>query len=137
MNYNKLVALDIGDVRIGIAASESGLVYPVETYTRTKSIKADIRYIVEKILEIGPERVIIGKPYNGEDTTQIDKNNEVVERLSRRLSMPFDFVNEACTSISAESELIGLDISRKKRKKVIDQLAAVIILESYLSEIKN
>lgn len=131
----KIISLDIGDVRIGIAGAIEGVVIPLETYTRTKSIKADVRYLAEKIENFDAELVVVGKPYNGEDTTQTDKNAEVKERLERRFSIPFVYVDESFTSVEATEDLLALDTSRAKRKKLVDQLAAQRILERYLNSI--
>ena len=128
----KIISLDIGDVRIGIAGAVDGIVMPLETYTRTKSIKADVRYIAERIEAFGAELVVVGKPVNGDDETQINKNNEFKERLERRFDIPFVMVDESWTSLEAEETLLKLDTSREKRKKLIDQIAAQKILESYL-----
>lgn len=132
----KIISLDIGDVRIGIAGAIEGVVIPLETYTRTKSIKADVRYLAEKIESFGAELVVVGKPYNGEDTTQTDKNAEVKERLERRFKIPFVYVDESFTSVEATEDLLALDTSRAKRKKLVDQLAAGRILERYLNTLK-
>ena len=132
----KIISLDIGDVRIGIAGAIDGVVIPLETYTRTKSIKADVRYLAEKIENFGAELVVVGKPYNGDDTAQTDKNAEVKERLERRFKIPFIYVDESFTSVEATEDLLSLDTSRAKRKKLVDQLAAQKILERYLQSIK-
>ena len=132
----KIISLDIGDVRIGIAGAIDNIVMPLETYTRTKSIKADVRYLAERIENFGAELVVVGKPVNGEDTTQIDKNNEVKIRLERRFNIPFLMVEEDWTSREAEQDLLELDTSRAKRKKLIDQIAAQKILERYLNSHK-
>ena len=129
----KIISLDIGDVRIGIAGAIDGVVIPLETYTRTKSIKADVRYLADKIISFGAELVVVGKPYNGEDTSQTDKNAEVKERLERRFKIPFVYVDESFTSVEATEDLLALDTSRAKRKKLVDQLAAGRILERYLN----
>lgn len=129
----KIISLDIGDVRIGIAGSVDGVVIPLETYTRTKSIKADVRYLAEKIETFGAELVVVGRPENGDDTVQTDKNAEVKERLERRFKIPFVYIDESFTSVEATEDLLALDTSRAKRKKLVDQLAAQKILERYLN----
>ena len=128
----KIISLDNGDVRIGIAGAVHGIVMPLETYTRTKSIKADVRYIAERIESFRAEVVVVGKPVNGDDETQLNKNNEFKERLERRFDIPFVMVDESWTSVEAEEDLLELDTSREKRKKLIDQIAAQQILEAYL-----
>jgi len=134
-----IVCLDIGDSRIGIAFSneDTGFVFPLKTYNRTKSIKADVRAIETEIIALSGTKVVIGEPVNS-DNTQHDKNKEFAERLIRRCqSIDFVYFNEAFSTLEAEKELVFMDKSRTKRKQVIDQLAAVIILESYLSTCKK
>ena len=132
ISHYEIISLDIGDVRIGIAGAVDGIVMPLVTYTRTKSIKAEVRYIAERIESFGAELVVVGKPVNGDDEIQINKNNEFKERLERRFDIPFVLVDESWTSVEAEEALLELDTSRNKRKKLIDQIAAQKILESYL-----
>ena len=135
---SSIVALDIGDIYIGVAFSEieSGFVFPVKTFKRTNSIKADVRAVDEELKKLFAVKVILGNPVN-EDSFQFEKNRDFVERLVKRnSSIEFKYIDEKYSSVEAETELISLDVSRKKRKCVIDQLAAVIILERYLNEIE-
>ena len=136
---NAIVCLDIGDSRIGIAFSEgdTDFVFPLKTYTRTKSIKADVRAIETEIILLNGTKVVIGEPVNS-DNAQHGKNKEFADRLIRRCKdIEFVYFNEAFSTLEAEKELIFMDKSRNKRKQVVDQLAAVMILESYLSSCKN
>lgn len=131
----KILSLDIGDVRIGIACADMGsdLVFPVKTFVRTKSIKADVRSLLDLFEELSAVKIVIGKPEN-QDPLQFQRNSEIADRLIRRnTEIEFEYWNEAFTSMDAESELIDLDVSRKRRQDVIDQLAAVLILESYIA----
>ncbi len=129
-----MLALDIGDARIGIAVclNPLGIVSPHSVYVRTKSIKADVRNIADIITANGIETVIVGLP-ESDDPSQAEKNALFAERLARRSGMPpFRYWNEAFSTAEAESELVDMGRSRRKRSRVIDRNAAALILESYI-----
>ena len=137
---SRIVALDVGDVRIGVAATdELGItVAPRKTIERTASIKADIRSIVELLDKLEAEKVVMGYPLNqfGEEGPQAVKTKEFYERLARRIAIPVVLWDERFSTEEAEEELLRMDLSRNQRKKVIDQMAAVNILRSYLESNK-
>lgn len=129
----KIMGIDIGEKRIGIAVSDS-LGYTaqgVETYTRTG--EGDAAYIAAKAKELGASRVVVGLPLNmnGTEGPAAQKVREFAEQL-KALGMEVDFQDERLTTVSAERMLIEADVSRKKRRQVVDKLAAVYILRAYL-----
>lgn len=132
----RIVALDVGDVHIGVAATDelAITVAPRKTVNRTASIKADIRAICEQLDNLDAEKVVVGYPLdqNGEEGPQAAKVREFYERLSRRLSIPVVLWDERFSTQEANVELLNMDLTRKQRQKVIDQMAAVIILKNYL-----
>ncbi len=138
---SRIVSLDVGDVRIGVAVCDDlGLsVNPVRTITRTKSVKADLREIELIVDELGAERVVVGLPLNteGEYGPQALKVRDFTERLTRRLRIPVILWDESFSTTDAETMMIEAGLSRERRKKVIDQMAAVIILQSYLESIEK
>lgn len=135
----RAMALDIGDVRIGVAVSDlmKIIANPLETYTRTNTEK-DFEYFAKLIKEKEVDILVVGLPLNmaGEETEQVLKNKAFVEELLTYVNVPVKYQDERLTSISAERVLIDADVTRKKRKTVIDKLAATIILESYLNCLK-
>ena len=135
---SRIAALDIGDVRIGVAVCDETqmTVNPVSTYTRTGSIKADVRAIEELLNELNASIVVIGNPLDKDEKVgaQAQKVKEFADRLSRRLRIEVVMWDERYTTSDALEMLIEHDVSRKKRKEVVDQAAAVLILESYLQE---
>ena len=132
----RIVALDVGDATIGVAAADelNITVNPIRTILRSKSIKADLRTVESLLEELDANRVVIGIPLTaeGEEGFQAQKVKDFTERLARRLRIPVELWDERFSTVEAEQKLIESDVSRAKRRKVIDQLAAVIILESYL-----
>jgi len=132
----RIVALDVGNATIGVAATdEVGLtVHPVKTIRRTASIKADLRAVEELLAELDAEKVVVGLPLlaSGDESQQTAKVREFCDRLARRLRIPVELFDESLSTAEAEELLLEADVSRAKRRKVIDQMAAVVILRQYL-----
>jgi putative Holliday junction resolvase len=129
----KIMGIDIGEKRIGIAVSDS-LGYTaqgVETYARTGD--GDAAYIVAKMRELGAAMVVAGLPLNmnGSEGPAVQNVREFAAQLNA-LGVEVDFQDERLTTVSAERMLIEADVSRKKRRQVVDKLAAVYILRAYL-----
>lgn len=129
------MALDIGDRTIGVACSDEGLILasPVETIQR-RGKKADSIRVDTLVKERGVSRVIAGLPLTlrGDAGPQSVKVKEFVETLRRRLKVPVEMWDERLTTREAERILVGADMSRARRKQVIDQMAAVLILQTFL-----
>jgi len=131
----RIMALDIGDRTIGVACSDEGLVLasPVETIRR-RGPKADSIRVDDLVKERAVSRVIAGLPLTmrGEAGPQSAKVVEFVGTLKRRLKVPVEMWDERLTTREAERTLIAANLSRARRKEVIDQMAAVLILQTYL-----
>lgn len=131
------IALDVGDVRIGVAVSDlMGITAnPRETYTRKKGdIKADIDYFCEYAKKEDADAFILGLPKNM-DNTEGDRvviTREFGDMLKEASGIKVVYQDERLTTVCAERMLIDADVRRDKRKKVIDKVAATIILQSYL-----
>lgn len=132
----RIVALDVGDATIGVAATdEVGLtVHPVKTIRRTASIKADLRTVEELLLELDASQVVVGLPVlaSGDEGPQAAKVRDFYDRLARRIRIPVALWDESLSTVEAEGLLLEADVSRAKRRKVIDQAAAMVILRGYL-----
>ncbi len=133
----KIMSLDVGTKHIGIAVSdELGITANgLETLKRS-GIKKDFLKLKNIVSELNIERIVVGIPYNTDGT--ISKSGESIKKfaikLEKELSLPVDYVNETFTTIDAEKYLLEANMSRKKRKRVIDKLSAVIILQEYLEQ---
>lgn len=132
------VALDLGEVRIGIANSDMlGMIASgYESYTRKKD-ERDYRYIADFCKEKGADTIILGLPYNmdGSEGPRVQITREFAEKLKEYTDIPIVFMDERLTTVQAERMLIEGGVRRDKRKKVIDKVAATIILQSYLDKI--
>ena len=133
--YYRVMALDYGDVRIGIALSDVTrfLASGYENYTRKNTID-DCRHIAEIISNNNVKVIVIGLPLNmdGSKGDRVEKTYEFADTLKEYTNAEIDFLDERLTSVSAEKILISADVSRKKRKDVLDKLSATIILQDYL-----
>lgn len=132
-----LLGLDVGDVRIGVAVSDvlgSGA-HPLCTLTRTNR-QRDIIAIGDLVSIHNVERIVIGLPISLDGTigTQAEKVQKFGARLSEGLDVPVEFLDERFTTSEAEEILDRIEMNPKERKKIIDQVAAVIILDEYLRE---
>lgn len=132
----RLVALDVGDATIGVAASDELNITanPVVTIRRSNSIKADLRAVVELLAELEACGVVIGLPLNqeGEEGPQAAKVREFSGRLAKRITIPIEMWDERFSTYEAEQVLIETNISRAKRREIIDKMAAAVILQSYM-----
>ena len=130
------MALDVGDVRIGIAVSDPmGIIAnPLETYTRKGDLTLDAQYVAELAAKHGVELLVSGLPLglNGQENEQTAKTRAFVDELVKHTQIPVKFMDERFTTLSAERVLIEGNVRRDKRKTVIDKVAATIILQTYL-----
>lgn len=139
--YKHKIALDVGDVRIGVAVSDLlGITAnPRETYWRKKGdVEADIRYFCEYAKKEDADTFVLGLPKNM-DGTEGDRalvTREFGDALQAASGLPVVYQDERLTTVSAERMLIDADVRREKRKQVIDKVAATIILQSYLDSHK-
>ncbi len=132
------MALDVGNVRIGIAVSDlMGIIAnPLETFTRTGNVQRDVEYIVDLAKKKEVSLFVSGLPLDlkGRETEQAEKTREFVDSLKAACDIPVEFLDERFTTLSAERVLIEGNVRRENRKKVIDKVAATIILQNYLDK---
>lgn len=132
----RLMGLDIGEKRIGIALSDLlGLTAQgLETFHRTGDIVLDYQYLTELIDKHDVNELVIGLPKNMNNSLgfKAEEIKQFVEGFKDRHNLPIHWVDERLTTMSAEKMLIEADVSRKKRKNVVDKIAAVLILQLYL-----
>lgn len=137
---HRIIALDVGRVRIGIAMSDlmQIIASPFENYKR-KNISVDIAHINDIINSNEIKMAIIGLPISmdGSLNEQCKSIQGFTDELKKVIKIPVEFVDERFSSVSAERVLIGADVRREDRKNFRDKLAAAIFLQSYLDKLKN
>lgn len=137
----KKIALDVGDKTIGVAVSDAlNITAQGVTTIERVGIRKDSGKVMDYIREFDCDTVVIGLPkkLDGTDSPQTEKVYEFKTMLENKMrssgmgNVKIEFYDERLTTVMAEKVLIEADMSRGKRKKVIDKQAAVIILQSYL-----
>lgn len=132
----KLMGLDVGSKTIGVAVSDALLITAqgVKIIQR-KTLEDDLRELKELIEEYEVTKIIVGLPKNMNNSIgeSGERSLAFAEVLKDQLRMEVELWDERLTTMEAERILIDSDVSRKKRKKVIDKLAAVLILQNYMN----
>jgi len=133
------MGLDVGDVRIGVAVSdELGMTAQgLTTITRT-NIDEDISQIAKIVSEKEVTKYVVGLPRNMNGTygPQTEKVKKFIKILTEKHPLEVVYWDERLTTVAAQRTLIEGNMSRKKRKKVVDKIAAVMILQGYLDSIR-
>ena len=140
MLKGRIMGLDDGDKTIGVSVSDlMGLTAQPVTTIKRVSKKKDIESLKEIIKEKQVIKIVSGLPKNMNGTLgpQGEKVLSFCEFLKEETKIEIEFFDERLSTVQAERSLLEGDISRQKRKKVIDMLAAVIILQGYLDRQKN
>lgn len=135
------MGLDVGDATIGVAVSdELKLIAQAINTIRRKNIKEDLKAIESIVDEKKISKIVIGFPKNmnntiGERGKKTIEFSEIVKETFPDLEI--ELWDERLTTAAAEKTLLEANISRRNRKKVIDKIAAVFILQNYLDAQKN
>ncbi len=134
--YKRIMGLDVGDKRIGISLSDPLRITAqgIETYNRRELEEQDIAYICELAKKRDVELFVCGLPKNMNGTIgpQAEKVMSFAEKLSEASGIELEYYDERLTTVMVERTLIEADMSRSKRRKVVDKLASVAILQGYL-----
>ena len=135
----RIMSLDVGSRTIGIACSDALLMTAqgIETIRRT-SLEKDFNRLQELIAEYKVHELVVGMPknMNGTKGERAEKTEEFVEKMKEVIDLPVSYWDERLSTVMAERQLIAADVSRKKRKSVIDKMAAVVILQGYLDRLQ-
>lgn len=134
----RLMGLDIGDKRIGVAISDPTMLIAqgLETYERSGSDRRDISHLGKLARSLGASMFVAGLPANMDDSLgfQAQAASSFGEKLARRTGIPVTYEDERLSSTEAEEVLLEADVSRRKRRAVVDKMAAARILQRYLDE---
>ena len=134
----RALGLDLGTKRIGVAVSDSEglLATPIELIFRQKDARQDYLAVVELVKEWEVNIVVVGMPYSldGQEGPMAQKTLEEVKSLSDILPVPVVTYDERLTTITAERSLREQGVSSKEGRKVIDQIAAAVLLQAWLDK---
>lgn len=131
----RAMGLDVGDKTVGLALSDAlGITAQGLPTVQRKSLEADLAAIMAICRENDVERLVVGLPLNmdGSEGPRAEICRRFGDRLSERSGLPVEYWDERLTTAQAERVLLEADLSRRKRKKVIDRLAAQVILQAWM-----
>src|SRR5579872_3148908 len=135
-----LIGLDLGTKTIGVAASDPDrrVAAPVETIARER-FALDARRILELAAERRATGVVLGLPINmdGSEGPRAQSTRAFARNLAQLTELPIALWDERLSTSAVERELIGMDVSRAKRAEVIDEHAAIFILQGALDRLAN
>lgn len=137
--YGTHLGLDVGTRRVGVAGSDprDAFALPLDTIEAS-----DVKKACMRIAKIARERqahiIVVGWPLSmdGREGRAVRRVEEFVTHLKKHLDGNAEFVywDERMTTMGAESILVGADVSRQRRKQVVDKIAATMILDGYLQQ---
>ncbi|MGI5822398.1 MAG: Holliday junction resolvase RuvX [Dethiobacteria bacterium] len=136
----RILSLDVGEKNIGVAVSdELGIIAQGLGVIKRQSRRQVFSVLAGYVKEYCVQEIVIGLPRNMDGTIgpQAAKVLAFKEKLAQSVNIPVVTYDERLTTMAAERTLLEADVSRRARKKVIDKLAAVFILESYLRHKKR
>ena len=134
----RILGLDVGDRTIGVAVSDPlGLTAQGITTIKRKSEVLDIEEITKICKEYNVETIVSGLPKNMNGTIgpQGEKVQQFCEKLKETLDLPIKMWDERLTTVAANRAMLEADLSRAKRKKIVDKIAATYILQGYLDSL--
>ena len=136
----KILGLDVGEKRIGIAVSdELGYTAQGVTVLHRQEMGDDLGELRELVAAHNVSEVVVGLPKNmdGSLGAGAQKVMAFAKTMEESLSVPVILWDERLTTVEASRVLLEADLSRKKRKKVVDKVAAVLILQGYLDSLDH
>jgi putative Holliday junction resolvase len=132
----RVIGIDLGTRRIGVAVTDGlGLTAQPHATLARHGGQRDLDAIGAVVREFDAERVVLGLPLSpeGEVGRAARSAQAFAERLRAALAIPVDLIDESFSTVEAEEVLLRADVSRARRKEVIDRLAAAVILQRWLN----
>jgi putative Holliday junction resolvase len=131
----RTLGLDVGTKTIGVAVSDGlGLTAQAVTTIRRTNLRADLAALSELAREHEATRLVVGLPLNmdGSEGPRAEASRKFADDAGQALSLPVEFWDERLSTVAAERTLLEADLSRARRRQVIDQVAAQFILQGWL-----
>lgn len=136
----KIMAIDYGDSRIGLAVSDAlGIIASPVGTIKSVGMRGDIDNLAAQAKELGAELIVLGLPLNmdGSEGERAEKTRKLGDVLGKVSGLTVEYMDERLSSVSAERVLDEAEMHWSKRKKVVDTIAAQIILQTYLDKKKK
>ena len=136
----RILSIDYGDKRVGFAITDSLniTVQGLETFEYNGNDKRILKRIDEILLEYEVSTIVVGMPYNmdGSKGFRAEKTEAFIHKLKCKYNkIKIDTVDERLTTVRANETMNFLNIKRKKKKGIVDTIAAIYILDDYLKEV--
>ncbi len=132
----RIAALDVGEARIGVAVSdELGITAQGIGVVRRVGGRRDLEALGALLVPYTPERLVVGLPLkmDGSEGLQVTKVRAFAEKAAAHLGLPLEYWDERLTTVAAERALLEADVSRRRRRELVDKVAASLILQGYLA----
>ena len=132
----RIAALDVGEARVGVAVSdELGITAQGVGVVRRVGGRRDLEAIADVLRPYAPDRLVVGLPLSmsGAEGPQAARVRAFANNVATHLGLPLEFWDERLTTVAAERTLLEADVSRRRRREVIDKVAATLILQGYLA----
>jgi len=129
------MGLDVGTKTVGVAISDAlGITAQGVTTVRRTNLKADLRALSELAREYEVDRVVVGLPLNmdGTEGPRARASRDFAASVEKALGLPAELWDERLSTVAANRALLEADVSRARRKQVVDQVAATFILQGWL-----
>jgi putative Holliday junction resolvase len=131
----RVLGIDLGSRRIGVALSDGlGLTAQPRTMIARHGGVRDLDAIAAEVKATGASRIVLGLPLDPEglEGPAALRARAFADKLQAALAVPVDLIDESFSTVEAEIPLLAADVSRAKRKQVVDKLAAAVILQRWL-----
>ena len=132
----RIAALDVGEARVGVAVSdELGITAQGIAVVRRVGGQRDLEALAAVLAPYTPERLVVGLPLslNGSEGPQAAKVRAFAARVAAHLGLPLEFCDERLTTVAAERVLREGNVGPRRRRAVVDKVAATLILQTYLA----
>ena len=139
LRIGPFLGIDLGEKRVGLSISDrtQSIASNYATIEKKKFslFSLDLQAIIDKEIICG---IVIGLPLNmdGSEGPKCQSTSHFAKNFSTIVNLPITFWDERLTTVAAERSLLSADLSRKKRKRVVDSVAAVLILQNLLDRLK-
>ena len=140
LRIGPFLGIDLGEKRVGLSISDrtQSIASSYATLEKKKFslFSLDLQAIIDKEIICG---IVIGLPLNmdGSEGPKCQSTRHFAKNFSTIVNLPITFWDERLTTVAAERSLLSADLSRKKRQRVVDSVAAVLILQNMLDRLKN
>ena len=136
----KCLGMDLGTKTLGLATSDKlGIISSPYKVLRYEDINNLVDEVVKLIDELKIDTLVLGYPKNMNNSLgeAVERTMKFKQLLEEKVNMEINLIDERLSTVEAENYLIGEDMRRQDRKKIIDAVAASIILDTYLKKVKG